>query len=77
MGFLIFLWNTFARLIWFITFLVIEIIVFNFIVKLVANSSLILASILTVVFTIWIITEISLKIIVGGSKSLLRYIFKF
>lgn len=77
MGFLIFLWNTFARLVWFLTFLVFEIVVFSFIVGIVADSSPALAAILTMVFTIWIIAEIAIRIFVGGGKSLLRYIFRF
>jgi hypothetical protein len=77
MGFLIFLWNTFARLVWFLTFLVFEIVVFSFIVGIVADSSPALATILTMVFTVWIIAEIAIRIFVGGGKSLLRYIFRF
>lgn len=77
MGFLIFLWNTFARLIWFLTFLVFEIVVFSFIVGIVADSSPSLAIILTIVFIIWIIAEIAIRIFVGGGKSLIRYIFRF
>ena len=77
MGFLIFLWNTFARLVWFLTFLVFEIVVFSFIVGVVAEVSPSLATILTMVFTIWIIAEIAIRIFVGGGKSLLRYIFRF
>ena len=77
MGFLIFLWNTFARLVWFLTFLVFEIVVFSFIVRIVSESSPALAGILTMVFTIWIIAEIAIRIFVGGGKSLIRWIFRF
>jgi hypothetical protein len=77
MGFLIFLWNTFARLVWFLTFLVFEIVVFSFIVGAVADSSPALATILTMVFTVWIIAEIAIRIFVGGGKSLIRWIFRF
>lgn len=77
MGFLIFLWNTFARLVWFLTFLVFEIIVFTFIVGAVAESSPWLAGILTFIFTIWIVCEIAIRIFVVGGKSLIRYIFRF
>jgi len=77
MGFLIFLWNTFARLVWFLSFIIFEIIVFSFIVDIVADSSPALAGILTIVFTIWIIAEIAIRIFVVGSKSLIRWIFRF
>jgi hypothetical protein len=77
MGFLIFLWNTFARLVWFLSFIIFEIIVFSFIVGAVAEVSPALASILTIVFTIWIIAEIAIRIFVGGGKSLIRWIFRF
>jgi hypothetical protein len=77
MRFLIFLWNTFARLVWFLSFIIFEIIVFSFIVDIVADSSPALAGILTIVFTIWIIAEIAIRIFVVGSKSLIRWIFRF
>ena len=77
MGFLIFLWNTFARLVWFLSFIIFEIIVFSFIVGIVSESSPALAGILTFIFTIWIIAEIAIRIFVGGSKSLIRWIFRF
>ena len=77
MGFLIFLWNMFARLVWFLSFIIFEIIVFSIIVGVVSESSPALASILTVVFIIWIIAEITIRIFVGGGKSLIRWIFRF
>lgn len=77
MGFLIFLWNAFARLVWFLTFIVFEIVVFSFIVGVVAEVSPVLAGVLTVVFTLWIIAEILIRIFVGGGKSLWRWIFRF
>ena len=77
MGFLIFLWNMFARLVWFLSFIIFEIIVFSIIVGVVSESSPALASILTVVFIIWIIAEIAIRIFVGGGKSLIRWIFRF
>jgi hypothetical protein len=78
MNFLIFLWNTFARLVSFFAFIVLEIVVFSIFVGAVAGAGMPgLAGILTVVFTIWIIVDIILRIFIGGSKNLIRYIFKF
>jgi hypothetical protein len=67
----------FARLVWFLSFIIFEIIVFSIIVGVVSESSPALASILTVVFIIWIIAEITIRIFVGGGKSLIRWIFRF
>lgn len=78
MGFLIFLWNMFARLVWFLSFIIFEVIVFGFIVGLVADAGMpVFAALLTLVFTIWIIAEILIRIFVGGGKSLIRYLFRF
>lgn len=78
MNFLIFLWNNFVRFIWFISFIIFEILVFGLIIKGVNEAGLYwLSGILTIVFIIWIILEILLKIFVGGTKSLIRYIFRF
>lgn len=78
MHFLIFLWNTFARFIGFLTFIIIEIVVFNYIITVLRDTGLnSLANILTVVFIIWIILEILIKIFIGGGKTLLQWIFKF
>jgi hypothetical protein len=77
MNFIIFLWNTFARLFWFLWFIIFEIIVFNFIVGIVSDAGMPwLAAILKLVFTIWIIAEIVLKIVVGGGKTLIKWIFR-
>jgi len=78
MGFLIFLWNTFARLVWFFSFIIFEVIVFSFIVNMVSDAGMPgLAKLLTFVFIIWIIAEILIKILIGGGKSLIRWIFRF
>jgi len=77
MNFLIFLWNMFARMVWFISFIVFEIIVFSFIVGAVSSVSPWLGGVLTFIFTLWILVEIAIRIFVGGGKSLIRWIFRF
>jgi len=78
MNFLIFLWNIFARLVSFFAFIALEIVVFTFLVGAVAGAGMPgLAGILTVVFTIWIIVDIILRIFIGGGKNLIKYIFRF
>lgn len=78
MNFLRFLWNTFARLVWFVSFIVLEILVFGLIIEGVNKAGMPwLSSFLTIVFVIWIIVEILLRIFVGGTKTLIRYIFRF
>lgn len=77
MSFLIFLWNIFARLIGFLSFIALEIIVFSLVVGAVGTVMPGLAALLTVAFTIWIIIDIVLRIFVGGGKSLIKYIFNF
>lgn len=77
MSFFIFLWNIFARLVGFFSFIALEIIVFSLVVGAVGAVMPGLASLLTVVFTIWIIIDIVLRIFVGGGKSLIKYIFNF
>lgn len=77
MGFLIFLWNMFARLVWFLSFIIFEIIVFSFIVGAVADAGMTgFAALLTFIFVIWIIAEILIRIFVGGGKSVIKYIFR-
>ena len=78
MGFLIFLWNTFARLVWFLSFIVFEIAVFYFITKSIIEAGMpVLAGILTVVFIIWIIADIIIRVFIGGGKTLISWIFRF
>jgi hypothetical protein len=78
MGFLIFLWNTFARLVWFLSFLIFEIIVFNFIVENVNDTGYPgVAKLLKMIFIVWIIAEIIIRIFVVGGKSLIRYLLRF
>lgn len=78
MNFLIFLWNIFARLVSFVIFIALEIFVFSIIVKALKEAGMpFLASILTIVFVIWIIIDIIIRIFIGGGKNLIKYIFRF
>jgi hypothetical protein len=78
MGFIIFIWNLFARIFSFFFFIMIEIFIFSLILKYMAESGMGgLAGFLTIVFTIWIIADIIIKIFVGGSKSIIRYLIKY
>lgn len=78
MGFLIFLWNWFARMVWFVTFLTIEIGVFWIIYQVLQGAGLpIIANIMAIVFVLWLIVEILMRIFVGGFKNLIGYILKF
>lgn len=78
MGFLIFLWNTFARIASLFIFILLEIVIFTIFVGAVSSAGMPgLASILTIVFTVWIIIDVIFRIFIGGGKSLIRYIFKF
>lgn len=78
MNFLIFLWNLFAKFIWFASFIVFEIIVFSIIVKAFTSAGMpIMASFLTLIFIVWIVVEIFIRIFIGGSKSLIRWLFRF
>jgi len=78
MGFIIFLWNWFARLVWFLTFLTIEIGVFWIVYQSIHGAGMpILANILALVFAIWMVVEILMRIFVGGFKNLISYILKF
>lgn len=78
MNFLIFLWNSFVKAIYFISFVILEIVVFQLIVTAVSDSGMpVLASLLTIVFIIWLIIELIIGVFVGGAKNLARYIFRF
>lgn len=77
MNFIIFLWNIFAKLVGFLSFIALEIIIFSLIVGAVGSVMPSLGVILTLIFTIWIIIDVVLKIFVGGAKSIIRYIFNF
>lgn len=75
MGFLVFLWNLFVKMVTFIGFLAIEIGIFAFLYKTVSASAPVLAGVLLVVFIIWIIVEIIIRIFVGTSINIIKYIF--
>lgn len=75
MGFLIFLWNCFAKMVRFAGFLFFEIAIFSIIYQALLPDNKFLAVILGLVFTAWIIAEIVLRIVVGGSISVIKYLF--
>jgi hypothetical protein len=77
MNFIIFLWNTFVKFLEFLLFIALEIIVFDLIIEAVDPVMPVLSAILKIIFSLWLITEIALRILVGGTKSLIRYIFNF
>jgi hypothetical protein len=78
MNFLIFLWNSFVRIFSFFAFIVFEIIVFYWIVSAISSGGMpILAGFLAIVFTIWILAEIIIRIFIGGGKNLIKWIFRF
>lgn len=77
MGFIAFLWNAFVRIVSFFLIIAVEIIIFGMIVTALSAAGLaIIAAPLTVLFTIWIIIDIILKIFIGGGKTIFHYIFK-
>ena len=75
MGFLIFLWNMFVRLVTFFGFILIETAVFTVIYQALSTDHPILAFFLGVIFFIWILVEIILRIFVGTGVSVIKYIF--
>lgn len=75
MGFLTFIWNLFVRLVTFFGFLAIEITVFAFLYKIVSGAAPVFAGILLVIFVIWIIVEIIIKLFVGTSINIIKYVF--
>lgn len=78
MNFLFFLWNTFARVVSFLFLILVEIVIFTMLVNALNEAGMSsIANLLKVIFIIWIIIDIILKIFVGGGKALIRYIFKF
>lgn len=78
MNFLIFIWNTFAKLAGNLMFIVYESFIFYIIITILNGAGLqFLSYILTPVFFIWIIIDVFLRLFVGGTKSLFRYIFKY
>jgi hypothetical protein len=77
MNFLIFLWNSFARLFWFLSFIVFEVIVFRWLICEIDKAGLPgLSLILSIIFVIWIVAEIILRIVVGGGTNLIKWILR-
>jgi hypothetical protein len=77
MNFLIFLWNSFARLFWFLSFIVFEVIVFRWLIGEIDKAGLPgLSLILSIIFVIWIVAEIILRIVVGGGTNLIKWILR-
>jgi hypothetical protein len=78
MGFIIFIWNTFVRILSFFSLIIVEVFIFSLIYKEMIKLDMnILAGFLAIVFTIWIIADIIIKIFIGGSKSIIRYLIKY
>jgi len=75
MGFLTFIWNFFVRLVTFFGFLAIEITIFAFLYKIVSEAAPVFAGVLLVVFVIWIIVEVIIKLFVGTSINVIKYVF--
>lgn len=75
MGFLIFIWNCFARLVSFSLFIILELFVFGIVFAAVSKSSPAIASLLMIIFVIWVIVEIIIRIFVGTSINIVKYIF--
>lgn len=75
MGFTIFLWNTFVRMFNLFWFIILEIFIFSLIYDAVAQSSPGIAKLLMVIFTIWILAELVIRLVVGTGASLLKWIF--
>lgn len=74
MVFIIFLWNTFVRIVSFSFFILLECVVFFFIYKYLLGVSFILANFLAFIFFIWLIVEVILGIVVGSSVNIIKYI---
>ena len=68
----------FARIVGFFGIIIMEIFVFSLIIAGLENAGLHgVASVLTIVFIIWLIADIVLKIVVRGGKSLISRIWNY
>lgn len=77
MNFLIFIWNTFVKFISFIIYIALEIFIFKLIVEAMYGAGLnTIGAIFTIIFTIWLLIDIILRLTVGTAKSLIHYILK-
>lgn len=75
MQFMIFIWNSLMRILGLLGFILLEIIVFYVICESLKDSGYpVISSVLKIIFIIWIIFEIILKIIVGGSVNIFNYL---
>lgn len=75
MRFLILLWNIIMSAIHMIIFIAMEIFIFSIVYGALKEAEMpIIANILAVIFTIWIIVDVILTIFVRSGKTLIRYI---
>lgn len=78
MGFLTFLWNVFARVIGFFGTILIEICIFG-LLYIGAKPTIgeFWADLLGLVFILWLLIDSFLKLFIGGSASILSYLWSF
>lgn len=74
MGFLIFIWNLFVRLISLAGMILMETMVFGLVYLAIVDSHPVIAGFLGFLFIIWIIAEVVLRVVVGGGMNVLKYI---
>ncbi len=78
MGFVTFIWNTFVRLAGFFGFILIEMCIFGYIyLASIPSIGEGWANALAVVFIIWLLVDTILKIFIGGSASIVKYLWSF
>ena len=78
MNFVTFLWNIFARIVGIFGSILIEICIFGLIyIAIKPSVGALWLDLFTYIFIIWIIVDTILKIFIGGSASILRYLWSF
>jgi hypothetical protein len=75
MGFLITIWNLLMRIIGILGMILMETMIFGLVYFALIDIYPIVANILAIAFVIYIIIEVILRVVVGGSVSLFKYLF--
>lgn len=74
MGFLITIWNLLMRSIGILGMILMETMIFGLVYFAIADTYPVVANLLAIAFVIFIISEVVLRVVVGGSVNVFKYL---
>ena len=74
MGFLTTIWNILMRVIGILGMILMETIIFGLVYFAIVDTYPVVANLLAIAFVIFIISEVTLRVVVGGSVNVFKYL---